>query len=99
MAKKLLQILYKDEQGRDPREVANERGFKLITDTDELGQICRQVIQENPEELERYKLGGKFALRITKFFLGKAMKKSQMNAHPERLGELMTDILEEVASK
>ena len=99
MAKKLLKILYSEEQGSDPRIVANDRGFKLITDADELEQICRQVIDENPEELERYKLGGKFAVKITKFLLGKAMQKSQMNAHPERLGELMTDMLEKVASK
>jgi aspartyl-tRNA(Asn)/glutamyl-tRNA(Gln) amidotransferase subunit B len=97
MAKQLLRILYTEERGKDSREVAGERGFRLITDADELASICRAVIGENPEEMERYKMGGKFAHKITKFLLGKAMQRSKMNAHPERLNEIMIEVLDEVA--
>lgn len=95
MAKQLLKILYTEEQGKDPREIATERGFRLITDADELTSICRAVIQENQEEMERYRMGGKFARKITKFLVGKAMQKSMMNAHPERLNEIMIEVLDE----
>lgn len=97
MAKQLLKILYMEEQGKDPRDIARKRGFRLITDSDELSSICRAVIDESPEEMERYRLGGKFARKITKFLLGKAMQQSKMNAHPERLNEIMIDVLDDVA--
>jgi aspartyl-tRNA(Asn)/glutamyl-tRNA(Gln) amidotransferase subunit B len=97
MAKQILNILYHEEQGKSPREVAGDRGFKLITDPEELAKICREVITNNPKELERYKMGGKFARKITKLFIGKAMAASRANAHPERLNEVLRDVLDEVA--
>ena len=96
MAKQLLKILYNEEHGKDPRDVAKARGFQLITDSEELAKICRQVIADSPEEMERYKLGEKFARKITKFLLGKAMAASRGNAHPERLNEILQDILDEI---
>jgi len=97
MAKQLLRILYVEEQGRDPRQVANERGFKLIQSRDELEAICHAVIEENPTEMEKYRSGGKFGRKMTKFFLGKAMQKANGNAHPERLNEVLFDILDDMA--
>jgi aspartyl-tRNA(Asn)/glutamyl-tRNA(Gln) amidotransferase subunit B len=105
MAKHLLRILYQNSQNstneggvvHSARQVAHERGLKLITDSQMLAEICRNVIVNNPEEMERYKLGGKFAKKITKFLLGKAMADSRGNAHPERLNEVLVDVLEEVA--
>ena len=97
MAKHILRILYTEEQGRDPRELAKERGFKLITNKEALEKICRAVIEESPTEMEKYRMGGKFARKITKFLLGKAMQEANGNAHPERLNEVMLDILDEIA--
>ena len=97
MAKQLLRILYAEETDRTPREVASARGFRLISSRDELAAVCRDVITDNPEELERYKLGGKFSKKMIKFFLGKAMAASRGNAHPERLNEVLQEVLEEVA--
>ena len=94
MAKQLLKILYTEELGNDPREVASQRGFQLITDAEEMTKICHAVIDESPEEMERYRMGGKYARKITKFLLGQAMLKSNMNAHPERLNEIMMSVLD-----
>jgi Asp-tRNA(Asn)/Glu-tRNA(Gln) amidotransferase B subunit len=58
--------------------------------------LCRETINNSPKEMERYKLGGKFAKKITKFLLGKAMGTSRGNAHPERLQEALVEILEEI---
>eukprot|EP00934_Nitzschia_sp_Nitz4_P005398 Nitzschia sp. Nitz4//scaffold25_size161228//24232//26108//NITZ4_002416-RA/size161228-processed-gene-0.155-mRNA-1//1//CDS//3329544544//5388//frame0 len=97
MAKQLIRILYTEEVGRDVLVVAKERGFELISDAEQLAVVCRQVIEENPPELEKYLLGGKFARKIEKFFLGKAMQKTSGNAHPERLREVMEEVLDEIA--
>jgi len=109
MAKQLLRVLYshamefepeelsKSSFVRSPRDVAKERGFQLITDAEELARLCREAIEASPKEMERYRLGGKFATKITKFLLGKVMGASRGNAHAERLNEVLTEILEEVA--
>ena len=96
MAKQLLKILYTEEMGNDPRQVASQRGFQLITDAVELQKLCHAVIEESPQEMERYRMGGKYARKITKFLLGQAMLKSNMNAHPERLNEIMISVLDTV---
>ena len=97
MAKQILPILFHEETeyGKSPLEVATDRGYRLITDTDELAAICRSVIENSPEEMEKYKRGGKFARKITKYLVGTAMAQTGGNAHPERLNEVLNDILEE----
>jgi aspartyl-tRNA(Asn)/glutamyl-tRNA(Gln) amidotransferase subunit B len=100
MAKQLLRVLYEEHtelQDISPRQVAKDRGFQLITDAGTIQQFCRNVIEQHPDELDRYKLGGKYATKITKFLLGKAMAASQGNAHPERLREILVEVLEEIA--
>ncbi len=102
MAKQLLRVLYNDAMEEEsteasPRDVAKERGFQLITDAKELEALCRNAIDSSPKEMEKYKTGGKFATKITKFLLGKAMGASRGNAHPERLNEVLAEVLEEVA--
>jgi aspartyl-tRNA(Asn)/glutamyl-tRNA(Gln) amidotransferase subunit B len=98
MAKQLLKILYsEEEEGASPRLVALDRGIKLITNVDDLERVCQIVIDENPDEVEKYKLGGKFATKMTKFFLGKAMSACRGNAHPERLIEVLDEMLQELA--
>jgi Asp-tRNA(Asn)/Glu-tRNA(Gln) amidotransferase B subunit len=47
--------------------------------------------------MERYKLGGKFAKKITKLLMGKAMAAAQGNAHSERLNGILLEVLKEVA--
>lgn len=96
MAKQLLKILHQSKSDKTARQVADENGFQLIMDYDELTQICRDVISDSPKEMERYKLGEKYAQKITKVLMGKAMGKSKGNAHPERLNEALLDVLEEV---
>mmetsp|Transcript_20314 Transcript_20314/g.50530 ORF Transcript_20314/g.50530 Transcript_20314/m.50530 type:complete len:635 (-) Transcript_20314:152-2056(-) len=101
MAKQLLRVLYsgamEESSEASPRQVAKERGFQLITDAEELAALCHNAIDSSPKEIEKYKMGGKFATKITKFLLGKAMGASRGNAHPERLNEVLEEVLEEVA--
>ena len=97
MAKQLLKILNDEEIGKKPRLVVKERGIQLITNKEELAKICHDVISKSPKEMERYKLGGKFAGKIIKVLMGKAMAASKGNAHPERLNEILLEVLEEVA--
>jgi aspartyl-tRNA(Asn)/glutamyl-tRNA(Gln) amidotransferase subunit B len=99
MAKQILPILFHDEAdyGKSPAQVAHERGYRLVVNRDELTLLCTAVIDEHPDEMERYQKGGKYAQKITKFLLGKAMAKSGGNAQPERLNEILENLLDQMA--
>ncbi len=98
MAKKLLALLFTDEcADRNPSDLAHDQGFRLVTDQEELREICRVVLRDNPEEVEVYKRGGKFIQKMNKLFTGKAMSLSNGNAHPERLQDALSDVLDDVA--
>jgi len=99
LGKKLLAAMYKEDVGKSPREISDERGWKVVSDMEQLKQICRDVTTDaqNESQLEQYKTGGKQVRKMTKFFVGKAMGASRGNAHPELLQEALDEVLEEVA--
>ncbi|GAX25259.1 aspartyl-tRNA(Asn)/glutamyl-tRNA(Gln) amidotransferase subunit B [Fistulifera solaris] len=98
MAKKLLALLFTDEcADRNPSDLAHDQGFRLITDQEELRELCRAILRDHPEEIEVYKRGGKFIQKMNKLFTGKAMSLSNGNAHPERLQDALCDVLNDVA--
>ncbi|KAI2499734.1 GatB/GatE catalytic domain [Fragilaria crotonensis] len=99
MGKKLLVAMYKEDIGRSPREIADERDWKVISDLDQLKRICRAVVNDtaNMLQVEQYKTGGREAQRIKKFFVGKIMAASRGNAHPELLQDALDEVLDEVA--
>lgn len=95
MGKKILAVMYTEDIGKSPRQIAEERNWKVITDLDALREICLEVIDEHSPQLEQYKKGGKHVRKMKKFFLGKAMAHSRGNADPE----LLSDALEETLNK
>lgn len=94
MAKNLLVVLYVEEQGRTPSEVAKERGLEMIANADQLRTLCEGVMDAHLDELELYKQGGKYERKIRKFFLGKCMAASNGQAQPERLREVLFECME-----
>lgn len=67
--------------------------MNLIQDSseDSLLGFIRQVIEQNPSEVERYRLGEK---QLTGFFMGQLMKLSKGKADPKAANELMRKTLE-----
>ncbi|NIY14758.1 MAG: Asp-tRNA(Asn)/Glu-tRNA(Gln) amidotransferase GatCAB subunit B, partial [Nitrospinaceae bacterium] len=45
------------DSGKTADEIIEEKGLKQVSDAGELEGIVEKVIQENPEEYERYKQG------------------------------------------
>ena len=104
MAKKLLAVLIRstDDTGSrnetaatvtSPREVAAQRGWRLVTDSEALQRVCRQVIADHPRQLHDYLQGHTNVFRL---FVGRAMKATKGNAHPERLHEALQDVLDRI---
>jgi len=73
-----------------PEELAREMNLIQVSDSGFIEPIIDEVIESNPDEVEKYK-GGKKAL--IGFFIGQVMKKSQGKANPKQVRELVTEKL------
>jgi aspartyl-tRNA(Asn)/glutamyl-tRNA(Gln) amidotransferase subunit B len=100
MGKRILASMFHEEIGKMPKDIAKEKGFKVITEMDTLRQLCRQVVMDAKysEQIRQYKSGGKAVYRIKQFFVGKLMSISKGNVHPELVQDALDEILKEVAS-
>lgn len=96
-AKQILSVMFKEELEMSPREIADQRGWKLITDEAKLRQLCLNVVldKNNQSQLMQYQRGGKRVHKMEKFFLGKVMWSCDGNAEPDLLREMLQKVLEE----
>jgi aspartyl-tRNA(Asn)/glutamyl-tRNA(Gln) amidotransferase subunit B len=77
--------------GRSAREVVEERGLTQISDTAALEQIVAQVLDESPEQVQKY-LDGKE--QIVGWLMGQVMKATRGKANPQVVQELLRAQLE-----
>lgn len=98
-AKKILTFMHNQyiehEKRPLPRAVAEEKGWKIISDPVIIREMCVESIQQHEKQLNEYKQGGKKVWKIEKFFAGKVIKASGGNAHPEKVREILVEVLEE----
>lgn len=94
MAKNLLALLYTTEQGENPAQVAADRGWQLVSNPQQLRSLCEGVVDQHPDEMTRYRKGGKHEIKMFKFLTGKAMAASKGTAEPETLKDILEEILE-----
>ncbi len=88
VAKQILQRLV--ESGGDPREIVEEEGLGQISDAGELGNVVRSVIEEHPDEVDRFR-GGQVGL--AGFFVGQVMRATEGRADPALVRELVEESL------
>lgn len=79
------------DDGSDPSHAMEELGAARIDDADALTQIIQNVIDSNPEEVERYKNG---ETKLRQWFIGQVMKESRGNADPDTAGRMLSDLLD-----
>jgi aspartyl-tRNA(Asn)/glutamyl-tRNA(Gln) amidotransferase subunit B len=77
--------------GRGAREIVDERGLAQISDTGALEQAVAQVLDENPEQVDKY-LDGKE--QIIGWMIGQVMKATRGKANPQIVRELLQTQLE-----
>ena len=84
IAKVVMEDMYKS--GKDPQQIIEEKGLVQISNTDEIEQIVKKVIEENPKPVEQYRLGktGNFG-----FFVGQVMKQTRGRANPQAVNEIL----------
>ena len=72
--------------GKDPRVVVEEKGLKQVSDTGALEIIIDQVIAEGTNQVGQYKSGNE---KILGWFVGQVMKKTDGQANPKIVNELL----------
>ena len=80
LAKDLLRKMA--ETGADPETIINSENLRVISSEQEIEEIVKEIIVQNPKALSDYKKGKVNALQ---FLIGQAMAKTKGQADPEKL--------------
>ncbi len=80
------------QSGKAPGKIVEEKGFVQVTDTSALETNVREVLSNNPKEVEAYKNG---KTKLLGFFMGQIMKETKGKANPK----LVNDILQKQLNK
>ena len=88
IAKNIFSQLIESEMSVD--ELIKDQGLEQISDTNEIEQVIRIVLNENQEQQNQY-LAGKE--QVLGFLIGKVMQKTQGKANPKLVNDLMVEIL------
>ena len=88
LGKEVLALMWRDSLGA--AAVIDREGWRAVRDAAALRALVEEVLDANPEPLQRY-LAGKVKLRG--FFYGQVMKASQRQADPRLLGQLLDEAL------
>ena len=83
--KDLLALLFREERGVDPREVAQRRGMRQVSDVGEIERAVDSVLAANPEKAEqaRSKPG------MLGWFVGQVMKATGGKANPQAVSDAL----------
>ena len=86
------EVLFKclDEK-KDPRVVVEESGMKQIGSSDEIFKIVTEVLDENSDNILKYKAG---RTNVVDYLVGQVMKKTHGQANPGITRSMMIDEIE-----
>ena len=79
--------------GQAPDSIVEKKGLRQVSDESEIDKVVQEVLQSNPDEVQRY-IGGKD--KVFGFFVGEVMKKTRGKANPKVLNELLRQKLEKL---
>jgi len=71
-------------------EIISEKGFKQISNLSEIEEVISRIIENNPDEVARYKAGQD---KLLGFFVGEVMKTTRGKANPQLVNEALKNKL------
>ena len=77
-------------KGGNALEIVKKKGLKQISNTDELETMVIKIIEENTEQVEKYKNGNE---KLFGWFVGQVMKNTQGAANPKIVNEILKKLL------
>lgn len=75
------------QNGAEPLSIVEEKGLKQIGSVDELEELVRNMIVQNPQQVADYKSGKND--RLFGFFVGKVMQLTKGKGNPTIINELL----------
>jgi len=79
------------EENKTPREIVKEKGMTQIADDASIRTIVNEVLDEQPESIEKYKNG---RTNLFDFLVGQVMKKTRGQANPSMAASIMKEEIE-----
>lgn len=89
MGKQVFEKMW--ETGGDPKSVVESLGGGQVSDDQALKEWAKAAIQENPKAVEDFRGGKAQALGA---LVGQVMKKSKGKANPQKVGEILRELLQ-----
>ncbi|MCR9178185.1 MAG: Asp-tRNA(Asn)/Glu-tRNA(Gln) amidotransferase GatCAB subunit B, partial [Alphaproteobacteria bacterium] len=74
------------ETGKDAASIVEEKGLKQVSDSGAIEALVDAVMAENQDKVEQYRSGKD---KLFGFFVGQTMKKSQGQANPGMVNEVL----------
>ncbi|PEN15119.1 glutamine--tRNA ligase [Longibacter salinarum] len=84
----VLEILV--DRGGAPEAIVDREGLRQIDDTEKLRLVVQSVVDDHPDEADRYRNGKK---GLVGFFMGQVMQRTKGSANPEKARELVQEEL------
>ncbi len=88
MAKDVLEQAY--STGTSPEEIVREQGLAQVSDEATLRAVIQEVIDDCPQEVEKYRAGKH---KILGFLVGQVMKRTKGKANPQKVNALLRELL------
>ena len=72
--------------GKEPEDIVKEKGLEQIGSVEELENIIKEILDDNPAQVAEYKAGKE---KLFGFFVGQAMKRTKGKGNPKIIQELL----------
>ncbi|MHC1782751.1 MAG: Asp-tRNA(Asn)/Glu-tRNA(Gln) amidotransferase subunit GatB [Anaerolineaceae bacterium] len=81
-----------EETGKAPAQIVADEGLAKVSDDSAIRAICRQIMQDSPNEVAAYKAG---KITLIGWFVGGVMKAMRGKADPQIARTIMEELLNE----
>ena len=78
------------ESHESPEIIVDKKGLSQITNSDEINQMIRQIMEQSQPQLQAYKSGKE---QLFGYFVGQVMKASKGKANPAMVNQLIKQYL------
>ena len=78
------------KSGKTARQVVEEQGLLQVSDSAALEDVIKQVLDDNPAQVQDYRAGKQ---KVFGFFVGQTMKATQGKANPQVVNTLLRKML------
>lgn len=78
--------------GKSPAQIVEEKGLVQISDPAVISPMIDEVIEKNPDNVEKFKAGN---TKLLGFFVGQVLKATGGKANPKVVNELVAQKLKQ----